>query len=395
MGDLRVSGLKKSFDTGGSKMLAVADFNVEVEDGELLVLLGPSGCGKSTTIRALAGLEVPDAGRIAFGSQVVFDAERRIEVRPHRRDIGMVFQSFALWPHMTVRRNIEYPLRARRRAGSRQKLVEEAAGLVDCTKLLDRYPSQLSGGQQQRVALARALVARPAVMLFDEPLSNLDAKLREQLRTDLHRLHRTVGFTGVYVTHDHAEALALGDRLAIMRAGRIEQLGTPARVFSAPRTEYVAAFIGVDNVIELRRDGDRWSCPGGALHGEVPAYQGDVVRLRVRNEDVRLHASSADLTGREIGVGGATVVDVSFRGRTWEVVAQVGGVRVDAILDGSARIPVAGDTVVIAFETQHALVYGATGELLVSGDPSPGHEERPVPVFADRNGQRHSTTGAS
>src|SRR5260370_29221571 len=167
MGDLRVSGLTKSFGSGGSKMLAVDDFTVEVKDGELLVLLGPSGCGKSTTIRALAGLEVPDAGRIAFGSQVVFDAGRRIEVRPHKRDIGMVFQSYALWPHMTVRRNIAYPLPARRRReDNRQKLVEQAAELVDCTELLDRYPSQLSGGQQQRGALARALFARPAVMLF-------------------------------------------------------------------------------------------------------------------------------------------------------------------------------------------------------------------------------------
>jgi iron(III) transport system ATP-binding protein len=382
MGDLRVSGLKKSFGTGGSKVSAVDGFNVEVRDGELLVLLGPSGCGKSTTIRALAGLEVPDAGRIAFGPQVVFDAGRRIEVRPHKRDIGMVFQSYALWPHMTVRRNIAYPLRARRRReGNRRELVEQAAELVDCTELLDRYPSQLSGGQQQRVALARALVARPAVMLFDEPLSNLDAKLREQLRADLHRLHRQVGFTGVYVTHDHAEALALGDRLAIMRAGRIEQLGTPALVFSEPRTEYVAAFIGIDNVIELRRDGDRWACPGGAVHGDVPAYEGDVVRLRVRNEDVRLCASPADLTSREIGVAGATVVDVSFQGRSWAVVAKLGDVRVAAVLDRSARVPSPGDAMVIAFETKHTLVYGATGELLAAAK-----SRKPVPVAADGSG---------
>jgi iron(III) transport system ATP-binding protein len=388
MGDLRVSGLTKSFGTGGSKVPAVDGFSVEVKDGELLVLLGPSGCGKSTTIRALAGLEVPDAGRIAFGPQVVFDAARRIEVRPHKRDLGMVFQSYALWPHMTVHRNIAYPLRARRRGeGNRKELVEKAAELVDCTALLDRYPSQLSGGQQQRVALARALVARPAVMLFDEPLSNLDAKLREQLRADLHRLHRQVGFTGVYVTHDHAEALALGDRLAIMRAGHIEQLGTPALVFSEPRTEYVAAFIGIDNVIELRRDGDRWACPGGALHGDVPAYEGDVVRLRVRNEDVRLCASPADLTASEIGVAGATVVDVSFQGRSWAVAAKIGDVRISALLDRSARVPAPGDTMVIAFETQHTLVYGATGELLAAAKPRTNHEKRPVPVAADGSGQ--------
>jgi iron(III) transport system ATP-binding protein len=381
MGDLSVSGLTKSFGSGHSKTLAVDDFNVEVKDGELLVLLGPSGCGKSTTIRALAGLETPDAGRIAFGSQVVFDTERRIEVRPHKRDIGMVFQSYALWPHMTVRRNIAYPLRARRRRGdNRQKLVVQAAELVDCAKLLDRYPAQLSGGQQQRVALARALVARPAVMLFDEPLSNLDAKLREQLRADLHRLHRDVGFTGVYVTHDHGEALALGDRLAIMRAGRIEQLGTPALVFSQPRTEFVAAFIGIDNVIELRRDGDRWACPGAAVRGDVPAYRSDVVRLRMRNEDVRLRTSSADLASGEVGLAGASVVDVSFQGRTRAVVAELGGARIGAVLDGSERIPAPGDPVVIAFEPRHALGYGSNGELLATTEPSADCEKPPVPL---------------
>jgi iron(III) transport system ATP-binding protein len=375
MDGLTVSGLTKSFGNGNSKTQAIDDFNVEVGKGELLVLLGPSGCGKSTTIRALAGLEAPDAGSITFGSQAVYDAARGIDVRPHKRDIGMVFQSFALWPHMTVRRNIAYPLQARRRGGNRQKLVEQAAELIDCTKLLERYPSQLSGGQQQRVALARAFVASPAIMLFDEPLSNLDAKLREQLRTDLHRLHRNVGFTGVYVTHDHAEALAVGDRLAIMRAGRIEQLGTPASVFSAPRTEYVAAFIGIENVIELHRTADCWTCTGGEVHGD-PAFQGDVVRLRIRKEDVRLRGSAMDLTSREIGVAGATVVDVSFQGRTWEVVAEVGGVRVDAIVDGSDRVPVVGDTVVIAFQTQHALVYSATGDLVACAESATNHEIR-------------------
>jgi iron(III) transport system ATP-binding protein len=385
MCDLVVSGLTKSFGKHVSKMVAVDDLDLEVKHGELLVLLGPSGCGKTTTMRALAGLETPDVGRIAFGEQIVFDATRGIEIRPHKRDIGMVFQSYALWPHMTVRRNIAYPLRARHRDGDRRQLVEQAAELVDCSKLLERYPSQLSGGQQQRVALARALVARPSVMLFDEPLSNLDAKLREQLRADLHRVHRMVGFTGVYVTHDHAEALALGDRLAIMRAGRIEQLGAPESVFAEPATEYVAAFIGIDNVIELRREGDRWLTPCGALHGKVPAYQSDVVRLRVRNEDVILRASPADLADQEMGIGGATVVDVSFRGRTWEVVAEVGGVRINAILEGSARVPVHGETVVVALETRHALVYGAAGDLLATAEHRANHEKRPIPVLTQSN----------
>jgi len=376
MVDLKVSGLSKSFGSGGPKTLAVDDFNMEISDGELLVLLGPSGCGKSTTLRSLAGLEIPDSGRIAFGPQVMFDAERRIDVRSHKRDIGMVFQSFALWPHMTVARNIAYPLRARRgRDSSHQKLVEQAAELVGCTELLKRYPSQLSGGQQQRIALARALVARPAVMLFDEPLSNLDARLRDQLRTDLHRLHREVGFTGVYVTHDHAEALALGDRLAIMRAGRVEQLGTPAHVFSAPSTEYVAGFIGIDNVIELRRSGDAWVSPTGPVHGDIPDYQGDVVRVRVRDEDVKMRFSPGELARGEIGVSGAKVVDVSFQGRDHAVVADLNGARITAILDNSARIPEPAAEVVIAFESRLSLEYGENGQLLAEEHTATGRRK--------------------
>jgi iron(III) transport system ATP-binding protein len=391
VGDLTITGLTKSFRTRNAKTLAIDDFNVEVNEGELLVLLGPSGCGKTTTLRALAGLEVPDAGRIAFGSQVVFDADRRVNVRPNKRDVGMVFQSFALWPHMTVRRNIAYPLRARRqRDGIRAGWVEAAAKLVNCEDLLSRYPSQLSGGQQQRVALARALVARPTVMLFDEPLSNLDAKLRDQLRADLHHLHREVGFTGVYVTHDQAEALALGDRLAIMNAGRVEQLDTPDVVFSQPRTEYVAAFIGIDNVIELRREGGRWSCPAGTLHGDVPDYHGDVVRLRIRDEDVRLCASPVELAAGEMGVSNATVVDSSFQGRTWGVVVELGETRVTAVVEASARVPAPGDSVMIAFASRRVLVYGAAGELM--GSPE-RHENSRVPAHAALSGLPRAPSG--
>src|SRR5205814_7645140 len=169
----------------------------------------------------------------------------RINVPPNKRSLGMVFQSYALWPHMTVRKNIGYPLRASGIKGAQANgKIEEVATLVDTTNLLDRYPSQLSGGQQQRVALARGLVARPDLVLFDEPLSNLDARLRDQVRTEIHELHRRLHFTAVYVTHDQTEALALGDRLAIMRAGTVEQLATPDQVFEEPATEYVAGFIG-------------------------------------------------------------------------------------------------------------------------------------------------------
>src|SRR5205814_3183671 len=187
----------------------------------------PSGCGKTTTLRCIAGLETGENGSIAFGDRTVFDAERRTNVPPNKRNIGMVFQSYALWPHMTVRKNIGYPLRTRRIKGAQAKgWIEKVAALVDTTQLLDRHPAQLSGGQQQRIALARGLVARPELVLFDEPLSNLDARLRDQVRAELHELHQRLHFTAVFVTHDQSEALALGDRIAIMRSGKIEQYGT-------------------------------------------------------------------------------------------------------------------------------------------------------------------------
>ena len=191
------------------------------------MLLGPSGCGKTTTLRCLAGLETPGQGRIVFGDTTVFDAGKRVNLSPDKRRIGMVFQSYALWPHMTVRKNLAYPLKARKlREGLKWGWVEQTAELVDCASLLDRYPAQLSGGQQQRVALARGLVARPELVLFDEPLSNLDARLRDQVRAQIHELHGRLGFTAVFVTHDQSEALALGDRLAIMKHGKIEQYDT-------------------------------------------------------------------------------------------------------------------------------------------------------------------------
>ena len=186
----------------------------------------------------------------------------------------MVFQSYALWPHMTVRKNIGYPLRTRAiKRDQASEWIEEVAGLVDTTPLLDRYPAQLSGGQQQRIALARGLVARPELVLFDEPLSNLDARLRDQVRTEIHELHARLGFTAVYVTHDQVEALALGDRLAIMRAGALEQLATPDDIFEEPATEYVASFIGMANRLEFERHDGSWWLEGERVDGDLDASQ--------------------------------------------------------------------------------------------------------------------------
>jgi ABC-type sugar transport system ATPase subunit len=219
--------------------VAVDDLTLEVEDREFLVLLGPSGCGKTTALRMVAGLEEPTGGTIRIGDRVVN------EIEPKDRDVAMVFQSYALYPHMTVQRNIEFPLRSRNVAKEdRPAIVAEAVRTLDLDGLLDRRPAQLSGGQRQRVALARAIVRRPQVFLMDEPLSNLDAKLRVQTRAELIELHRRLATTFIYVTHDQVEAMTMGDRIAIMEKGVLQQVGPPQTVYEAPANLFVARFIG-------------------------------------------------------------------------------------------------------------------------------------------------------
>ncbi len=235
MGEVVLDGVTKRF----GDVIAVDDLTLEVRDREFLVLLGPSGCGKSTALRMIAGLEEPTSGSIRIGDRVVDDVE------PRDRDIAMVFQSYALYPHMTVRRNIEFPLRSRKTpSAERDALVAEATRTLDLNGLLDRKPAQLSGGQRQRVALARAIVRRPAAFLMDEPLSNLDAKLRVQTRAELVELHRRIDTTVVYVTHDQVEAMTMGERIAILEAGRLQQVAAPQDVYDRPANRFVAGFIG-------------------------------------------------------------------------------------------------------------------------------------------------------
>ncbi|HET7881518.1 MAG TPA: ABC transporter ATP-binding protein [Acetobacteraceae bacterium] len=229
---------------------AVKDVDFTVGRGEHVTLLGPSGCGKTTTLRAIAGLETPTGGRIAIDGVVVADAATGMHVPPERRGLSMVFQSYAIWPHMTVFDNVAFSFRVRGvgRAAARPT-VERALALVNLAGFADRPATRLSGGQQQRVALARALACDAKIVLLDEPLSNLDAQLRISMRADLADLRRRVGFTAVYVTHDQEEAFALSDRIIVMRAGRIEQQGTPTEIHAAPRTRFVAGFLGMKNII--------------------------------------------------------------------------------------------------------------------------------------------------
>lgn len=366
MSNVTIQGLTKRFG-GRSAEAAVDALDLEVEQGELLVLLGPSGCGKTTTLRCLAGLETADEGSIAFGDRVVFDSRTRTEVAPHKRNVGMVFQSYALWPHMTVRRNIGYPLRARRVAKATQReWIEEIAKTVDCSALLDRYPSQLSGGQQQRVALCRGLVARPELVLFDEPLSSLDARLRDSVRTEIHELQRRLGFTAVYVTHDQSEALALGDRLAIMRKGRLEQLATPEHVFERPASEYVAEFIGMANRIELRRTADGWAHEGVAVDVRGPVTAGEAVAIRLRPEAVRVLPPGEAPPGFMTLPG--TIADAQFGGLHMDIVVEVAGRRLHSRSPlergGWLRRVQPGEQVLAGFALADATCFDTSGAYL-------------------------------
>ena len=234
-------GLHKRF----GEVRAVDGVDIAVPPGSFLVLLGPSGCGKTTILRMLAGLETPTGGEIRLNGTVVADGRRGTLLPPGRRDAGLVFQSYALWPHMTVSGNIEWPLKVRRWSqAARRQRVTEVLELLDIPELGDRYPGEISGGQQQRVAIARTIGPRPSILLFDEPLSNLDAKLRVEMRSELLRIHRATAATSVYVTHDQVEAMTMASHVAVMRRGRIEQFGAPRTLLADPATPFVASFIG-------------------------------------------------------------------------------------------------------------------------------------------------------
>lgn len=295
MGRLSVDGLTRRFGT----QVVVDDISFEVRDGEFLTLLGPSGCGKTTTLSSIAGLDAPTRGRIVMDGVAVFDAERGVNVAPESRNFGMVFQSYALWPHMSVRENVAFPLRMRKRpAAEREERVRAALALVEMEQYIDRYPHELSGGQQQRVALARAVVYEPRLMLLDEPLSNLDAKLRLRARAWLKELQEKLRITTIYVTHDQTEALVLSDRIAVMNAGRIEQLSNPIDLYEQPQSPFIADFVGHSNLLHAQMTAAQGASPSvqfagqtfavERLHGAANARD---VAIAVRPENVILHES--------------------------------------------------------------------------------------------------------
>ncbi len=286
-GEVQLVDLVKRF----TDVTAVAGINLDMPPGEFFSLLGPSGCGKTTTLRLIAGFERPDEG------QILLDGVDMAQTPPHKRNVNTVFQNYALFPHLTVEENVGFGLRYQEVSKAEvRKKVGDALALVRLEGLGQRRPSQLSGGQQQRVALARALVLNPAVLLLDEPLGALDAKLRKALQIELKALQEEIGITFIYVTHDQEEALTMSDRLAVMSNGRVEQVGTPSEVYEEPRTTYVADFLGVSNLMDARAAGARQDGRAAIRLGEfdLMAAQGDTdaqgdVKIVIRPERVRLH----------------------------------------------------------------------------------------------------------
>lgn len=262
-GVISVLALSKKFErAGGEQVKAIDDVSLTVMPGEMVVLLGPSGCGKTTLLRCLAGLETPDQGEVRLQGEAVYSSFAKIDLPTEKRNASMLFQSYALWPHLSVFDNVAFPLRSGRIRGLTKaeivSRVSEVLKIVNCQNLADQYPGEISGGQQQRVALARAIVCNEPVIYFDEPLSNIDSLLRDKLRVELRELQRRVGFSALYVTHDQQEALALADRIAILQSGRIAQIGTPREVYESPNSAYVARFMGNVNEVSAEvvgRDG--------------------------------------------------------------------------------------------------------------------------------------------
>ena len=288
MATVELRGLRKTFGA----FIALEQLDLRIGDGEFVVFLGPSGCGKSTTMRLVAGLEEPSAGEILIGGRRVNDVPAR------DRDLAMVFQNYALYPHMTVAENIGYPLKIARVArAERDRRIQRAAEQVEMAHLLARRPGELSGGQRQRVALARAIVRRPQLFLMDEPLSNLDARLRTVMRAELKHLQRELGTTTIYVTHDQVEAMTLADRIVVLNDARIQQIGTPAEIYSAPANTFVAGFMGAPpmNLIRGTVQAGVFTHAGGTL--AVPGQPDGPAVLGIRPEDIVLSSGDADLKG--------------------------------------------------------------------------------------------------
>jgi iron(III) transport system ATP-binding protein len=367
---LTVAGLCTEYvGEHGQTIRAAQDVSFEVPQGKLFTLLGPSGCGKTTTLRSIAGLERPRAGEIVVGGTVIFSSSGDVFVPPNKRGLGMVFQSYAIWPHMTVFDNAAFPLQVSKKSLPRKEIqerVHRVLKVVALDEMADREATKLSGGQQQRLALARALVMEPPLLLLDEPLSNLDAKLRERMRFELKRLQRELGITTVYVTHDQSEALALSHSIAVMNGGKIEQLGSPREVYERPRNQFVADFIGSTNFVKGTVHGVD-ATPGfyriasevGNLkaRGLDSLKTGEEVVLSIRPEDIEL--SERRQEGENTYE--ATVDQKVFLGEFIDFQVKIGGRSVQSRAHPSLRTPV-GERLHVRIDPDKCVALKATGE---------------------------------
>lgn len=324
MPNIKLTGVAKNYGTGPN---ALENLNLEVNDGDFMCLLGPSGCGKTTTVRMIAGLETASTGTIQIGDRVVDDPEGGKFVSPEQRNIGLVFQSYALWPHMTVGENIEYGLKLKKLPKSeRQERVAEISQKLDISQHQGRYPSQLSGGQQQRVALARMLAVNPQLMLLDEPLSNLDSRLRLEMRAELKRIHNEFGSTIVFVTHDQWEAMTLATRVAVLHDGHLQQVGSPTDIYDRPANRFVANFLGNPPINFIERDGEPAGSEAVSQAGRLFSDADDLVEtIGIRPESIILESADYPLRDTEFGfevevvsvlpTGGSSTIELKFGDR--------------------------------------------------------------------------------
>jgi ABC-type Fe3+/spermidine/putrescine transport system ATPase subunit len=361
---LRMSDVTRRF----GDFVAVDGINIELHSGEVFALLGPSGCGKTTSLRMVAGLEKLDGGSIRMRDRVLADAETGMVLPPERRNIAMVFQSYAVWPHMTVEQNVAFPLRMRKvRRAERRRRVEEILEITGLSSMADRPATALSGGQQQRVALARALVYTPDLMLLDEPLSNLDAKLRTQMRRELRRLNQELGITMLFVTHDQDEALSLADRIAVMNRGRVEQVGTPAELYERPQTPFVRDFLGrvlvIPGVLSVSAGQPTVRLSDPELGQEVVVLpeapeglaDGTAVGVYCRPEDTEIVADANTATPGPNQIR-TRIASAAYLGDCMEYVVKVSGKT--AVLSGPRRTPYAvGDSVLLQVDPSRASVW--------------------------------------
>ena len=358
--ELRIRGLSRDYFSEGKRIRALDNVDLTIASNQIFTLLGPSGCGKTTLLRCIVGLESPDDGEIAIGDEIVYSREKKIFLPPEKRRLGMVFQTYAIWPHMNVFDNVAYPLQARKTPQNDiRRRVEKVLQFVQMEGFENRPATRLSGGQQQRVALARALVAEPDVILFDEPLSNLDAKLREETRKELRRFLTELKITAVYVTHDRIEALALSDQIAVMRSGRIVEIGDPKKIYFNSDHQFVADFIGRVNLI-----------PGtvSALQNDHAIVDSSIGPIVVRNSRKIPAGRKATVCVRpefiRIGMSGAKDASNVFRGKAENLVfigeAYEGEIRIGDTLLTTTIEPTAlieeGDEIAVSFHPDHCFL---------------------------------------